>query len=227
MTTTDQQTGMKPYVVHTVGDASETVQTPGMVRQPAIVPGKGDTTKIWMGKVTAAPREKGPPHTHLEAETAAYVLKGHVRVYFGENFEEWIEAARPPATSSSCRPHNPRTLRRIRTHEEQEGILCPAEPNGQQPCRGEPPPVAWPRAWNAAILTHRAQTLVPLPGQHKRVRRLACLAPTFCARGTSIVFDRHRNMVNNHRARLPTPRTTATGALTVKTEEESRWRTSR
>ena len=59
-----------------------------MTRLPAIVPGKGDTTKIWMGKVTAAPREKGPPHTHLEAETAAYVLKGHVRVYF----EEWIEA---------------------------------------------------------------------------------------------------------------------------------------
>ena len=87
MTTTEQQTSQKPYVVHTVGDASETIQTPGMVRQPAVVPGKGDTTKIWMGKVTAAPREKGPPHTHLEAETAAYVLKGHVRVYFGENFE--------------------------------------------------------------------------------------------------------------------------------------------
>ena len=92
MTTTERQTGLKPYVVHTVGDASETIQTPGMVRQPAIVPGKGDTTKIWMGKVTAAPREKGPPHTHLEAETAAYVLRGYVRVYFGENFEEWIEA---------------------------------------------------------------------------------------------------------------------------------------
>ena len=92
MTTTEQQTDLRPYVVHTVGDASETIQTPGMTRLPAVVPGKGDTTKIWMGKVTAAPREKGPPHTHLEAETAAYVLKGHVRVYFGENFEEWIEA---------------------------------------------------------------------------------------------------------------------------------------
>ena len=92
MTTTEQQSSLKPYVVHAVGDASETAQTPGMVRQPAVMPDKGDTTKIWMGKVTAAPMEKGPPHTHLEAETAAYVLQGHVRVLFGENFEEWIEA---------------------------------------------------------------------------------------------------------------------------------------
>ena len=88
----EQQTSLKPYVVHTVGDATETAQTPGMVRQPAVMPGKGDTSKIWMGKVTAAPREKGPPHTHLEAETAAYLIQGYVRVWFGENFEEWIEA---------------------------------------------------------------------------------------------------------------------------------------
>ena len=27
-TTVEQQTGLKPYVVHTVGDASETIQTP-------------------------------------------------------------------------------------------------------------------------------------------------------------------------------------------------------
>ena len=107
MTTTDQQTGMKPYVVHTVGDASETIQTPGMVRQPAIVPGKGDTRKIWMGKVTAAPREKGPPHTHLEAETAAYVLKGHVRVTLAK-LRGVDEAA---ATHLRRRP-TPRTSRR-------------------------------------------------------------------------------------------------------------------
>ena len=32
----------------------------------------------------------GPPHHHGEAETAVYVLKG--RVYFGEDFEESVEA---------------------------------------------------------------------------------------------------------------------------------------
>ena len=124
---TQQQTDAKPYVVHTVGDASETIQTPGMVRQPAIMPGKGDTTKIWMGKVTAAPREKGPPHTHLEAETAAYVLQGYVRVWFGENFEQSIEAG-PGETSSSCRPTR-LTSKRNPYDEEQVGILCRAPDN--------------------------------------------------------------------------------------------------
>ena len=126
MTTTDQQTGLKPYVVHSVGDASETIQTPGMTRLPAVVPGKGDTTKIWMGKVTAAPREKGPPHTHLEAETAAYVLRGHVRVYFGENFEEWIEAG--PGDFIFV-PANTPHIEENPYDEEQEGILCRAPDN--------------------------------------------------------------------------------------------------
>ena len=34
----------------------------------------------------------GPPHHHGEAETAAYVLKGRIRVYFGEDFKEYVEA---------------------------------------------------------------------------------------------------------------------------------------
>ena len=34
----------------------------------------------------------GPPHHHGEAETAAYVLSGHIRVFFGEGFREFVEA---------------------------------------------------------------------------------------------------------------------------------------
>ena len=123
---TQQQTDAKPYVVHSVGDASETTQTPGMVRQPAIMPGKGETTKIWMGKVTAAPREKGPPHTHLEAETAAYVIQGHVRVWFGENFEQSIEAG--PGDFIFV-PANTPHIEENPCDEEQIGILCRAPDN--------------------------------------------------------------------------------------------------
>ena len=120
------QTALKPYVVHTVGDASETAQTPGMVRQPAIAPGRGDTTKIWMGKVTAAPREKGPPHTHLEAETAAYIIQGHVRVWFGEDFTEWIEAG--PGDFIFV-PANTPHIEENPYDAEQVGILCRAPDN--------------------------------------------------------------------------------------------------
>jgi uncharacterized RmlC-like cupin family protein len=31
------------------------------------------------------------PHHHGEAETAAYVIKGHIGVYFGEDYKEYIE----------------------------------------------------------------------------------------------------------------------------------------
>ena len=44
------------------------------------------------GAVTAAPHDQGPPHHHGEAETAAYILKGRVVVYFGEDFKESVEA---------------------------------------------------------------------------------------------------------------------------------------
>ncbi len=85
-------TGQKPYVVHGPQDPSKTAQTRGMVRSPGIVPGTAGASKNWLGLVTAAPHEQGPPHHHGEAETAAYILEGRVRVYFGEDFKEYIDA---------------------------------------------------------------------------------------------------------------------------------------
>ena len=85
-------TVQKPYVVHGPQDPSATAQTRGMVRSPGIVPGTAGASKIWLGLVTAAPHEQGPPHHHGEAETAAYILEGRVRVYFGEDFKEYVDA---------------------------------------------------------------------------------------------------------------------------------------
>lgn len=85
-------TGKKPYVINGPQAASTTAQTPGMERRPGITADTVGASKIWLGVVTAPPNEQGPPHHHGEAETAAYVLSGKVRVYFGENFEEYVEA---------------------------------------------------------------------------------------------------------------------------------------
>ena len=46
-------------------------------------------TKIWFGKVTNLPGYRSLPHHHGEAETGGYVLKGHGRIYFGENYSEF------------------------------------------------------------------------------------------------------------------------------------------
>ena len=85
-------TGKVPMVVHGTEPASQTLQTPGMERKPAIHKSSVGASKIWFGTVTCAPNHKGPPHHHGEAETAAYIISGYVRVHYGENFEESVEA---------------------------------------------------------------------------------------------------------------------------------------
>ena len=38
------------------------------------------------------PTTRVPPHHHGEAETAAYILRGRVRVFYGDEFKEYVEA---------------------------------------------------------------------------------------------------------------------------------------
>jgi uncharacterized RmlC-like cupin family protein len=84
--------GKVPMVLHGTQSASTTAQTRGMERRPGVDASTAGAKRIWLGHVTAAPHEKGPPHHHGEAETAAYVLSGRVRVYYGEGFKEYVEA---------------------------------------------------------------------------------------------------------------------------------------
>jgi len=84
--------GKQVKVISGTQSPETTAQTPGMVRRPGIDSNTAGATKIWLGHVTCLPNTMGPPHHHGEAETAAYVLKGHVRVYFGEDFKESVEA---------------------------------------------------------------------------------------------------------------------------------------
>ena len=83
---------MIPRVVPGTESPEATLQTPGMTRRPAIHNDSVGASKIWFGTVTCEPNFKGPPHHHGEAETAAYVITGHIRVYYGDNLEEYVEA---------------------------------------------------------------------------------------------------------------------------------------
>lgn len=83
--------GARPYVFH--GTSDETAQTPGMVRKAAV---SRDTVSeaLWFGRVTCPPGLNSGPHHHAEAETAGFMLSGdRIRVYFGEDYEEFIEVA--------------------------------------------------------------------------------------------------------------------------------------
>ena len=84
--------GKQVGVVKGTQPAGTTAQTRGMERRPGIDANTTGAKKVWLGLVTCAPNTMGPPHHHGEAETAAYVLSGHIRVYFGEGFREFVEA---------------------------------------------------------------------------------------------------------------------------------------
>jgi uncharacterized RmlC-like cupin family protein len=79
-------------LVHGTASPETTAQTPGMIRSPGVDSNTAGASKIWLGKVEAAGNTMGPPHHHGEAETAAYVIKGRISVYFGEDYKEHIEA---------------------------------------------------------------------------------------------------------------------------------------
>ncbi|WP_349729386.1 cupin domain-containing protein [Peribacillus frigoritolerans] len=46
---------------------------------------------IWMGRVVGVPGKDSGAHHHGEAQTGGYILSGHTRIYFGENYEEFVE----------------------------------------------------------------------------------------------------------------------------------------
>ena len=85
-------TGKEVLVVHGTQPANTTLQTRAMERRPGIDSNTVGASKIWLGMVTAFPNQIGPPHSHGEAETAAYVLSGRTKVWFGEDFKEEVEA---------------------------------------------------------------------------------------------------------------------------------------
>ena len=90
--TVENQKVQVPVVKHGVEPASETAQTPGMTRVPGIDNNIAGVTKIWMGLAYLHPNQIGPPHDHGEAETAVYVLEGRQKIWFGEDFQQSLEA---------------------------------------------------------------------------------------------------------------------------------------
>ena len=127
MEATEQQTGLKPYVMQNVGDAAQAAQTPGMVRQPAILPGSGDTTKIWMGKVTAGTPGKGPA-AHPPGGGDRGLRASGPRACTVRGRTSRSRSRQGPATFCSYRP-TLRTSRENPYDEEMVAILCRAPDN--------------------------------------------------------------------------------------------------
>ena len=49
-----------------------------------------DTPNIWKGSFIAPGKDSGVHH-HGESQSGGYILSGQMRIYFGENYEEFVE----------------------------------------------------------------------------------------------------------------------------------------
>jgi len=80
-----------PVITRRNDESRDTGQSGGAVRISGVSPQHTPATKIWFGKVSNEPGFRSLPHHHGEAETGGYVLKGHGRIYYGENYADFVD----------------------------------------------------------------------------------------------------------------------------------------
>ena len=81
-------------VVHSDELDLNTPQTSGMTRAAAITHARAGANKLWAGTMLVQPDAKTGPHHHGELETVLYVVKGRVRMRWGDQLEFSEEAGR-------------------------------------------------------------------------------------------------------------------------------------
>jgi uncharacterized RmlC-like cupin family protein len=70
---------------------TDTTQTSGMIRQEGVGAETCGNNGLWVGFVSSPPGPSGA-HYHADAESAIYVIKGRIRMHFGENLELSVDA---------------------------------------------------------------------------------------------------------------------------------------
>ena len=80
-----------PVVTRKGAEHRDTGQSGGAVRISGVSTQHTPATKIWYGQVSNEPGYRSFPHHHGEAETGGYLLRGHGRIYFGEDYKEFID----------------------------------------------------------------------------------------------------------------------------------------
>ena len=89
MSETNDSAQVVPVITRKGHEYEGTGQSGGAHRVSGVSIQHTPATKIWFGKVSNLHGYRSLPHHHGEAETGGYVLKGHGRIYFGENYSEF------------------------------------------------------------------------------------------------------------------------------------------
>lgn len=80
-----------PVVTRSGEEDTNTTQSGDCIRVSGVSIQHTPATKIWFGQVSNKPGYRSVPHHHGEAETGGYVLHGHGRIYFGQDYKEYID----------------------------------------------------------------------------------------------------------------------------------------
>jgi uncharacterized RmlC-like cupin family protein len=89
----DNEVQTRPVVTRAGQEHRGTGQSGGAVRVSGVSTQHTPATRIWFGKVSNEPGYRSLPHHHGEAETGGYVLTGSARIYFGEDYSEFLDMA--------------------------------------------------------------------------------------------------------------------------------------
>lgn len=87
----DESGRVVPVVTVKGREDKSTAQSGDCVRVSGVSPQHTPATRIWYGEVSNEPGFRSPPHHHGEAETGGRVIKGHGRIYFGENYAQYVD----------------------------------------------------------------------------------------------------------------------------------------
>jgi uncharacterized RmlC-like cupin family protein len=123
-----------------------TPQTPGMHREAAVSRVSVAAEKIWAGTVTIQPGAETGPHHHGELESVIYVLRGRVRMRWGERLEFASEAG--PGDFIYVPPHVPHQEINASEHETLSCVVVrsdqePVVVNLDIPTAQDPAPAGW------------------------------------------------------------------------------------
>lgn len=80
-----------PVVTKKGEEDRNTTQSGDCIRVSGVSIQHTPATRIWFGEVSNEPGYRSLPHHHGEAETGGRVLKGKGRIYFGEDYREFID----------------------------------------------------------------------------------------------------------------------------------------
>ena len=111
-----------PVVTRKGEEHGGTGQSDGALRVSGVGPQHTPATRIWFGKVSNEPGYRSVPHHHGEAETGGYVLSGKGRIYYGEDYKEYVDMVEGDFVFVP--PHMPHVEVNMSTTEELWWLTC-------------------------------------------------------------------------------------------------------